>query len=62
MWTLKKKSYKWTYLQNRNRPTDKENKHGYQRGKQRGRDKLGAWDWQIHTTLYKTDKQQDPTV
>ena len=25
------KWYKWTYLQNRNRPTDIENKHGYQR-------------------------------
>ena len=28
MWNLKKKRYKWTYLQNRNRPTDidRENK------------------------------------
>ena len=26
MWNLKKKRYKWTYLQNRNRPTDIENK------------------------------------
>ena len=25
--------YKWTYLQNRNRLTDIENKYGYQRGK-----------------------------
>ena len=32
MWNLKK-CYKWTYLQNRNRLKDKENKHGYQRGK-----------------------------
>ena len=32
MWNLKK-WYKWTYLQNRNRLTDIENKHGYQRGK-----------------------------
>ena len=29
MWNLKfKKRYKWTYLQNRNRLTDIENKHG----------------------------------
>ena len=32
MWNLKR-WYKWTYLQNRNRLTDFENKHGYQRGK-----------------------------
>ena len=25
--------YKWAYLQNRNRPTDIENKHGYQKGR-----------------------------
>ena len=29
MWYLKK-GYKWTYLQNRTRVTDEENKHGYQ--------------------------------
>ena len=23
------------------------------------RDKLGGWDQQIHTAIYKTDKQQD---
>ena len=22
-----------------------------------GRDKLGVWDWQMQTTVYKTDKQ-----
>ena len=26
------------------------------------RDKLGNWDLQIHTTIYKTDEQQGPTV
>ena len=25
------------------------------------RDKLGVWDQQIHTAVYKTDKQQSPT-
>ena len=24
------------------------------------RDKLGVWDQEIHTTIYKIDKQQDP--
>ena len=31
--------------------------YGYQRGKE-GRDKLGVWDQQIHTTIYKIDKEQ----
>ena len=35
---------------------------GYQRGKWGGGDKLGVWDQQIHTTIYKIDKQQGPTV
>ena len=26
------------------------------------RDKLGAWDWCKHTTIYKVDNQQGPTV
>ena len=38
-----KKQYKWTYLQNRNRLMDIENKHAYQRG-WKGRDKLGVWN------------------
>ena len=34
------------------------------KGENRGRDKLGVWDEQIHTILYeyKIDKQQTPTV
>ena len=27
-----------------------------------GRDKLGVQDYQIHTIIYKTDKQQGPTI
>ena len=27
-----------------------------------GRDKSGAWDEHIHTTVYKVDNQQGPTV
>ena len=27
-----------------------------------GRDKLGIWNEQIHITIFKTDKQQGPTV
>ena len=44
MWNLKK-GYKWTYLQNRSRVTDVENKLMVTRG-WGGRDKLADWDWQ----------------
>ena len=27
-----------------------------------GRDKLGVWDQQIQTMIYKRDKQQSPTI
>ena len=56
--TNKQKWYKWTYLQNRNRLTDVENKLMVTGGKVglRGvRDKLGDLDWDIHTTVYKID-------
>ena len=35
---------------------------GYQRGKVRGRIKLGGWDEHIYTTIYKIDNQQGPIV
>ena len=35
--------------------------YGYQREKE-GRDKLSVWNQQTQTTIYKTDKQQGPTV
>ena len=41
----KKKWYKWTYLQNRNKLTDIENKNTVTKGERSwGRDKLGVWD------------------
>ena len=60
MWNLKEWC-KQSSLQNRNRLIDKENKQSY--GNQRGQlgrmlDKLGAWDYQIHSTIYKIDKGQ----
>ena len=36
--------------------------YGYQRGKVTERDKLGVWDWHIHTTIIKIDNQQGPLV
>ena len=43
MWNLKKKRYKWTYLQNGNGLTDIENKPTVPKGEREGRDKLGIW-------------------
>ena len=58
MWNLE---YEANLFTKRNRPTDIENIHGYKKRKGRERDKLGVWDWQIQTTMYKIDKQQGPT-
>ena len=44
MWNLIKKWYIWTYLQNRNRLTSRNQTYGCQRGNRGGSDKLGAWD------------------
>ena len=54
MWNLKKKVYKWTYLQNQNRVTNAEI-NLWLPGSKEGRDKLEDWDWHIHTTIYKID-------
>ena len=36
---------------------------GYKRGEWGGgRDKLGAWDWQMQAIVYKIDKLQGPNV
>ena len=58
-----KKLYEWTHLQNRNRLrlTDFEKKW-LPNGKGGGADKLGAWDEHMHIIIYKTGKQQLPTV
>ena len=36
--------------------------YGYQRGKMGGKDKLGVWDWQVHSTIFKINNQQGPTI
>ena len=45
----KKKGYKWTYLQNRNRLTDFEKLTVIKEDWWRERDGLGGWDWHMHT-------------
>ena len=27
-----------------------------------GRDRMGGWDWHVHTTICKTDNEEEPTV
>ena len=55
--------YKWTYLQKRNRVTDLENELVVTSGEGlRVRDRLGLWDWHMHTAIFKIDNQQRPTV
>ena len=51
----KKNWHKWTYLQNRNRLTDIENKllvmkvEGWEKGQ------MGSWEWHVHAAIFKTD-------
>ena len=50
-------------LWNRNRPTDIKNKLMVTKGgRWGGRDKSGAGDEHTHTTIYKIDNQQGPTI
>ena len=53
-WNLKKKKrHKWTYMQKRNWVTSVENKFMATKEERVWRDTLEDWD--IHSTLYKTD-------
>ena len=54
MWNLEK-WYRWTYLQNRNRDTDVDNKLMDSKGGKDRWDELGDWDWHVYTTMYKID-------
>ena len=38
-----------------NRVTAVENKLMVTKGERRGSDKLGDWDWHVHTTIFKID-------
>ena len=49
------KRYKWTYLQNRSKLINIENKHAYHRGNVAGRERPGTWDKHVHTAVYKID-------
>ena len=60
--TLKKKTRQMN-LFTKQKETDSYRKqsYSYQKGRMWGRNKPGAWDEHIHTTMHKTDKgQQGP--
>lgn len=49
------------YLQNRKRLTDMENRRVFAKG-EKGRDRLGVWDWQMQRIIDKMHKYQSPTI
>ena len=49
-------------LQNRERPTDLENKLMVAGGMDGGRDSQGVWDGHVHSVIFKMEDQQGPTV
>ena len=64
MWNLKKtpKDTNSTYLQNRNRPTDRKQTMVTKGERVRREGYIGVWDYLIRTTIYEIDKQQGPPV
>ena len=54
----KKKIYKRTYLQNRNRLTDLEKELLVMGGRMRGRDSRGVWDGRGHPAVFNAGNQQ----
>ena len=61
MWN-RKQGHKCTYLWDRFRLTDVENELMVTKREMKEEDKSGVWDSQIHTTVYKIDRQQGLTV
>ena len=40
----------------------RERTYGYQEEASGERDRLGVWDWHVHTAIFKIENQQGPTV
>ena len=58
-----KKCYKWVYLQQKQTQTYRTNLRLYQEGRiQRGRDRLGGWDWHVRTAIFKICNQEEPSI
>ena len=60
-WNLKKMK-QTNLLQNRNRLTELENELVVNGGRLGEGDDQGVWDQQVHTSVFKIDNQQGPTV
>ena len=58
----KKKWYKWTYLQNRNKLTDLENEFVVTGGQAEEKGMLKSWDRHEHTAIFEMYNQEDRTV
>ena len=52
-----KKWYKWTYLQTET-DSQTEKKFVVIRGERWGKDRLGVWDWHVHSAICKIENQQ----
>ena len=50
------------HLLGRPRSTDMKNRFRVTKGERVGKDRLGAWNEHKHTSIYKIDNQQGPTV
>ena len=61
MWNLRNKPNEM-YRQKQKQTRHRKQTSGYQGEREAGRDKLGAWDEQIQTTVYQIDNQQGFTV
>ena len=60
MWNLKRGTNKLIYKTETELQMQKTNL--WLPGVKWGRDKLGGWDQHIHSTIYKIDNQQRPTI
>ena len=60
--TLKKRKQMNLFTKQKRTYRYQKQTYSYQRGNVEGRDKSEAWDEHTHTTIYKTDNQQGPTV
>ena len=61
MWNLKYDTNELIYEKETDAQTQKTNLMVTKGLRVWGREKLGVWDYQIHTTICKIDKQQGPT-
>ena len=62
MWNLKKMIQMNSFTKQKQTHRLREWTYGYHGEGSVGRDRLGIWDWHVHTAIFKIDNQQGPTV